>query len=241
MTQEFNIVTDLRGFEVNSILNIIITVFHRHGIPTDQFSVYGPYVDLPRASVLLKKINRSTFSIIGHGYEIHLMSVRNYKIDILSIKCAAKLGIWDEWIKELSKNNRFHEAWLVDADYDFWQNAEDPLQYSTHGRAWNLLPKRSNGLPAPLDQIVIDTSQNPGRRVLHPGYVEAVGSPMWLGRDFWRRTGADPERLRSEGIECCELPGGFLRILVDGGPFSTDQGATGIAQRKLRALLFPDS
>lgn len=60
-------------------------------------------------------------------------------------------------------------AWLADLQYDFWQNAHDPLQYTARNRTFDHLPKKANGLPYPLQQTITDTSSNPGRHVLRKG------------------------------------------------------------------------
>lgn len=97
---------------------------------------------------------------------------------------------------------------------------------------------RSNGLPPPLEQLVVDTSGNPGRRVLREGFVEAVGAVMWLGPSFWPATAAKKEALcAQEWLRCDELQGGVLRITAAGQPFTSAD--TGAVQEGLRVLLFP--
>jgi hypothetical protein len=92
------------------------------------------------------------------------------------------------------------EGWVVDVEYNHWQNAKDPLEYEVAGRDFSQLPTKSNGLPPPLTQMEIDISRNPGRWLLRHGYVEAVGSVMWLSNLFWNRTGRD----RSDGVHSAE-------------------------------------
>jgi hypothetical protein len=101
---------------------------------------------------------------------------------------------------------------------------------------------KSNGLPFPLEQRVIDTSQNPGRRVLRDGYVEAIGSVMWFGEPFWRLTGASKQAVRTaDWLQCEQLNNGVLRVQVADAPFTTGEGASGGLQDRLRSLLFPQS
>lgn len=101
---------------------------------------------------------------------------------------------------------------------------------------------KSNGLPFPLEQQIIDTSQNPGRRILRDGFVEAVGSVMWLGEQFWPLTGASKQTvLAAEWLECEQLANGVLRIQVADAPFRTAEGASGALQDRLRSLLFSHS
>src|SRR5690606_3246620 len=78
---------------------------------------------------------------------------------------------------------------IYDVEYDYWQNAKDPLQYEAVGRDYSHLPMRSNGLPPPVERMEIDTSENPGRWIFREGYIEAVGSVMWLVEPFWDYVG----------------------------------------------------
>jgi hypothetical protein len=94
------------------------------------------------------------------------------------------------WLAPFLAGETFRQARLYDSEYEFWQNAADPLQYQARNRSHEGLPMRSNGFPPPLEQMVIDTSRNPGRRFLRRGFVEGVGCPMWLGETFWSLTGA---------------------------------------------------
>lgn len=109
---------------------------------------------------------------------------------------------WNEIVRPFLGVEGFIQAWLADVEYEFWQNATDPLEYECAGRSFAGLPLKSNGLPAPLNQMEIDTSANPSRIVLKQGYVEAIGSSMWLGDQFWGRVGRDKlESLSSLGVQ----------------------------------------
>jgi len=131
-------------------------------------------------------------------------------------------------------------GWVVDREYDYWQNAHDPLQYEAHGRSYAHLPMKSNELPYPLEQMIIDTSRNPGRRVIRMGYVEAVGHLMWFGEPFWKSTGTSKRTvLAQKWLKCEERPGGILRVQAADQPFTSAEGKQGEIQRRLRQLLFP--
>lgn len=43
----------------------------------------------------------------------------------------------------------FIQAWVSDVEYDFWQNATDPLEYECVGRPLSGLPMKSNGCLPP--------------------------------------------------------------------------------------------
>ena len=98
---------------------------------------------------------------------------------------------------------------------------------------------KSNGLPPPLDQMEIDTSGNPGRNVLRQGYIEAIGSTMWLGSLFWERTGVDKfasiPLLESQGFNVYDC-GKFFKVITSDEVFS--DGSNLEKQCTLRRILF---
>ena len=98
---------------------------------------------------------------------------------------------WDSWVSPFLDELGFVQAWVSDVEYDHGQNASDPIEYTAVGRDYSHLPLKSNGLPFPLEQQVIDTSANPGRWTMRIGYIEAIGSTMWLGKNFWNAVGKE--------------------------------------------------
>ncbi len=126
-----------------------------------------------------------------------------------------------------------------DTLYNHWQNAEDPLVFQVAGRSMDGLPMKSNGLPFPLEQQVVDTSRNPGRRVLRQGYVEAIGHRMWLGPEYFVRVpGVDRDAILNAGwLRISELENGLLEINAADEPFVDD--STTHVQNRLRLMLFP--
>lgn len=131
------------------------------------------------------------------------------------------------------------QAWVADVDYDYWQNATDPLQYEHAGRTLSGLSLKSNGLPPPLHQMEIDTSLNPGRKVFRQGYMEAVGSLMWLGDSFWSKVGTSRGRslsmLKEAGVKVYES-GNADRIVASDAVFRDE--STSKTQKLLRSALF---
>ena len=145
------------------------------------------------------------------------------------------------WVSPFLTVSGFRHAWFYDDQYNYWQNADDPLEYTARGRSYAGLPMKSNGLPPPVNQMIIDTSKNAGRRVIRQGFVEAIGAAMWLGDPFWALTGArKDEVLQQDWLKCTELPGGVLLVQAADAPFATAEGAVGELQRKLRRLFFPN-
>ena len=64
----------------------------------------------------------------------------------------------------------------------------------------------SNGLPPPLEQLNIDTSQNAGVRKLCEGYVEAIGAKMWLTDSFLSLTGKSIDSILNNSSASIEQP-----------------------------------
>jgi hypothetical protein len=145
----------------------------------------------------------------------------------------------DELIsKSIAHDENFVQAHLVDKNYQSLQNMSDPLIFKELGLSTNGLPMKSNGLPFPLEQQIVDTSRNPGRYALKQGYVEVSAAAMWFGDAFWEKvnnTAQDtidllPHEVKLEKEICWKLT-------VNTGLF-TDQ-ATAELQNKIRYALFP--
>lgn len=193
-----------------------------------------------------KYIRRSADAYFGLTLNERLVfdfgNVTNYNLSFVSIHDFVT-GPDDAqaWLEPFLSEPAFIQARLVDDDYEFWQNAADFLHYEVRGRSLEGLPTRSNGLPAPLTRTVVDTSSNPGRRVLRNGYVEAVASPMWLGAPFWPLVGRNKEDVCGmDAWRCADLGNGVTRIDAPGGIFTSADGPSGDLQRRLRAALYPE-
>lgn len=193
-----------------------------------------------------KRIERSGRPHFGVAWSDDRMldysHVTNHELSFVSIEgCIRDEEDAEAWLEPFLGEG-FRQARLFDEEYDFWQNAADPLQYETRGRSYEGLPMRSNGLPPPLEQMVIDTSRNPGRRVLRRGFIEAVGCPMWLGEAFWSITGANRNTICSQRWMRCEtLRGGVVRLRPADAPFTTAEGKAGKLQEQLRRLIYPQA
>ena len=158
-----------------------------------KISYCGRKVELSDITDVVMKSNRKSFRIEVEDFVFDFSSVKAFEHILIVIEKTGENDIswWDEWVSVFFDLAPFTEAYLLDSEYSYWQNATDPLEYSAKGRSCEGLPMQSNGLPSPLDQVEIDISQNPGRRLVKKGYVEAVGAYMWFGEDFWKLVGKD--------------------------------------------------
>jgi hypothetical protein len=237
--EELTIVFRHGRLRVDPALQAINTIFNNHNVEAG-FELYGETMSLTEVLDLLKRTRRRVFNLIGQRFQIRLASARNFQLDLLNIKSLVDLTFsWDEFACEFVGNSNFVMGWVADSDYEYWQNAQDPLQYTAAGRSYADLRVISNNLPPPLTQKIIDISANPGRRILRHGYIEVVGAVMWLGERFWFLTGANRKSVvQSEWLQSSECPGRTIRLQAADECFKTDKGAAGELQVRLRCLLF---
>lgn len=183
-------------------------------------------------------------SVTGEGFELRYASVRSRNHSLLWLKWDEIDVInYDSLIESFSNEMAPVMAWGYNDEYNFWQNANDPLQYETRNRKYDHLPMVPRGDVAPFDkELVIDTSANIGRRVLADGYVECVGGTMYLGSEFWTRTGASPDVVAGLPfvIEHLEI-NCIHKFVFNDSYFRSDSGTEGEIQRELRRALYPNA
>jgi len=237
------IVFKLDTFNVILALEHIQQVFVERGLPLDG-EVDGRSLKLPKVTEWLRKRGSTTFNLVGEAYEFDLGVVRNFNLDFLEIQSVAEPTVsWDAWASPFISDPNFIMAWVADSEYEHWQNAYHPLQYTAVGKSYAHLPMRSNGLPYPLEEQIIDTSANPGRRCLRNGYIEVVGGLMWLGELFWALTGASKDRVDRAfpWLQTSHPTPSVVRIHADEGYFRSAEGISARHQVDLRAVLFPST
>jgi hypothetical protein len=241
--EELTIVFKHATLDAQFALKAIQAELGERHVPSAGFELDEKPVNLAEVWPRLKRAGRNTFNLVGRGFVFDLGSVRNYQLEFLGVKATGEhLSAWDKWIAGFINNPNFVMGWLADVDYEYWQNAHDLLQYTAVGKPHEHLPKKSNGLPPPLEQTIVDTSSNPGRRLLRTGYYEVVGAVMWLGESFWQLTKADKGAVeQAEWLRVSYPVPNVVRIEASLKCFTTAEGTSGELQRKLRTLLFPES
>lgn len=159
-------------------------------IDLDSLTLYGERIEPHTFGAYIDSKRLQHFLVEGSGCTIRYSPVGGYDHCLVTIRCDDGVT-FEEWVALVStlSNQQLVTARVYNVEYEFWQNACDPLQYTARGRAYDHLSLRSNGLPFPLERTIIDTSRNPGRRVLRNGYVEAIGALMVVGRLLPGRTG----------------------------------------------------
>lgn len=145
---------------------------------------------------------------------------------------------WQEWVNLFYNETPFLMAYILDEEYSTWQNAADKLIYNASNKSYKGLPLKSNGLPYPVEQEIIDISGNPCRRIIKLGYVEVIGAQMWLGDGFWKVSPLS----KSEVIDNLENSGikfqnnDLLYIEADAQPFV--EASSKELQHSLRKAIF---
>jgi len=224
--------------DVVAAVEAVVAVLQCSLHTTEPISIYDDVVPIGKLVPLVEKSRRSTIKLFSPTAGVSLGRIRNHNLTRLLIDVLQPLE-WHCIVALLDRLGPVVSARYVDSAYAFWQNAKDTIHYRTLGRSMEGLPMKSNGLPFPLEQQVVDTSQNPGRRILRSGYVEAIGHRMWLGPEYFRRVpGADRDAVRNAAwLRVTETNDGLLEIVAADEPFteSTPQDV----QDRLRRLLFP--
>ncbi|TMP83178.1 hypothetical protein CWB73_02970 [Pseudoalteromonas phenolica] len=180
---------------------------------------------------------------LQHSHQIKFMPLSDWHIDQLIIRGFDELIRAREiWMQQLIEHPYFLMARLMDQDFDEKQN-NDSLQMSEiHDWPHEHLPKISNGKPAPLDEMIIDTRVNPGHWRFKQGYIEGVAAQMWLGDAFFDAVNLEKSALFDvPWLEATELDNGVVHIKAYDTEFNSDQGEQRAIQIKLRKLLFGQS
>jgi hypothetical protein len=159
-----------------------------------------------------------------------------YRLDMKHL--ANSIEVAQSLMEGLIDESGFVQARIYDAEYERWQNAESLTLFEVECAEHAHLPKRSNGLPFPLTQEIVDISKNLGRWVLKSGYIEAVGAVMWVNKSLLQVEGVDEKTLMD--VDCFEVEdlGGVLKIAAYDQCFTSAVGAQAERQALLRKVLF---
>lgn len=230
-------VESISGLQMLALVKGILSKFSSPVV----FFLHGVKVDIKTFEKKILRKESWPSGLVSGGFELRfgVLPAMDYCFLVIEESESHSDTSLEEEVGPIPSVEGFIQAWVSEVEYDFWQNATDPLEYECVGRPLSGLPMKSNGLPPPLDEMEIDTSGNPGRNVLRQGYIEAIGSTMWLGNPFWERAGVDRfasiSLLESEGFEVFEC-GRFCKVVTSDKVFSDD--STLEKQRALRRILF---
>lgn len=217
----------------------LCNVLKEEGLLLEKYELVGK---LKTVSQIEKNLSNGESLIINdHLFSFSFSAPWAGKLQQLVINKDKSVKVnWGLWIKKLSEFGIFVYAWKYDREYSFWQNNEEIESYRLNAKPYEHLPTKPSGVSLPFAQIVIDTGKNPGRNVFKTGYVEAVGSTMWLGDEFFPLTGSNKDTVKSaDWLQVSELKPGILKIQAQENCFTQSEGKEADLQYKLRDLLYP--
>jgi len=190
-------------------------------------------------SQYLLKNKSDSFCIEIKKGSVEFSYVSDFDLSRLDIKkIATSKEVAERLVSELVDDPAFIQARLYDEEYDRWQNMEDIAYYESEGRDHSGLPKKSNGLPFPLERVIIDITGNSGRWELKKGYVESIGSTMWVDKSLANDLGSNISVADSDdGFSVSDL-GHVLKIEVQEECFKSATGDEAEIQDRLRKKLY---
>lgn len=220
-------------------LQMIVGAMRKLGMAM-EFDDHGKQISIESYLTQIERQGKWSGTVEAGGLSFrfgHVTALKHSFISIEEVSAGASVS-WADWVKPFLAENSFVQAWISDVEYDYWQNAKDPLQYEAMGRSYSHLATRSNGLPPPLEQVEIDISGNPGRWSLRSGYVEAIGSTMWFGSPFWKYVGEDRKDalLSASWLDVRSVGNGVIQVIASEHCFYDE--ATEDMQNNLRAVLY---
>ena len=89
-----------------------------------------------------------------------------------------------DFFTRLATINGFNYGYIEDYEFNYWQNAELLYFYEKWNAPHQNLPKKSNGMPFPLEEEIVDISLNFGRNIEHPGMLFAIAPIMWMNKSY---------------------------------------------------------
>lgn len=235
--QRIEIIYELGSQEPTQLWGKIADILDNMG-DRDPLTLYGKKVNTLKLLAEIKKLRGKAFHIENDFFVFHMATVTNFEQILLQIESKQSTGDWwCCWVDEFIKLKGFIQAWIVDSEFNYWQNASDPIEYESRGKSYEGLPMKSNGLPPPLEQLEIDTSNNVGLRKLCDGYVEAIGAKMWFSDRFLSLIGKNIERIASiSGANIEQLGNGVYSLKMSTELFVNESSLE--EQKKLREALY---
>ncbi|BCS88802.1 hypothetical protein [Pseudodesulfovibrio sediminis] len=235
-----NIIFKLKSVLSETLLNRFYDVLRKFELLPKQVHTLNGNLTLNKSLQFAKRRGARGLHISTKTMEIRTGNVANWDHQFLSIKHHTNPNAvpWSDWIKAFSAFEGFLQGWIVNCEYNKWQNCEDLEEHARVGRDLSLFSIIPNSLHQPAPPLIIDITKNPGRRTIRKGLVESVGAEMWFGSEFWERSGANKDEVL--GIDWADVnkeTDGIVHIKAADTPF-TDESPVAI-QHRLRKLLFP--
>lgn len=213
-----------------------------NGFSDDKMNLWGKPVQRARLPMHIGKLTSSDHNfLIEDSSGVVSLEFCDFPMDgyaLASVNVAANEVSWDAWMAPFVGGGKsFIMATIENPSYVAWQNETVYDSFLLH----NIPVPQDRVYPHPNvnGRLMVDVSQNPGRRMMKQGHVEAVASTMWLGSDFWQISPANARLIRAvDWLQVIDLPNGNLKVVAQDKVFTSSDGAEGELQVKLRQLLF---
>lgn len=227
-----------RGVDLLSLIQNVAHALSETGASTAGFATAGRNADLLSWIDSMRRWKRRPIRFSRDDLDIQFAILERYNLEFFYLKLDERYAV-EDWAPNFVSDPALVMGWHADYDYDYWQNADDFLEYQAAGRPIAGLPTKRRNMPPPLDALIIDTSNNPGRSTLRDGFVEVVASTMWLGDKFWALTDAKRDQVINENwLNHSKVAPNVIKIVAWPGPFTSSEGASADRQIRLRRLLF---
>lgn len=237
--EKLEIVFQYDGLDGQKIMDIILVLFEKFGFQK-KFFLHDKNIPINKLAKKIKEKGGWPTGIASEDFEFRygVVGNRDQSFFYIKEKLPGLVADWGAWVSSFLKENNFIQAWICDVEYDYWQNVISPDTYRLAGKEYLHLPTKSNGLPYPLERLIMDNSQNPGRWEFRMGYLEAIGSTMWLGEHFWNYVGqAKKQKLFNESwIRTEVLENGVVKLIAADECFMDE--STTDKQNRLREVLY---
>lgn len=226
------------GITARRMFDTILAILESHGHAPALYDNLDGMLAVANYKTYLDARSKPSFDVSCEGLrcEYRTHAARNFSVLNITQFENEPILAWADWAAALAPLPGFAQAILMDEAYDLFQNATFLSVHTRAGRSVDglvLEPAEEGTLSRR-----VNTSRNPGRRRDGYGYLEAVGSTMWLGQGFWRIAGKETKRglLDGEWPEAVETDGGVLRVLA--APRCFADGDDPEVQYRLRELVY---
>lgn len=196
-------------------------------------------ISLEKLDQLVSRSNRWPGTIMSNRGTFRYTELDSNGVAIIICKSIEKLDdVFEEIIQRQGHMAGLVSARIADENYEFWQNARDISEYEFRGRDHSLLPKKSNRFRPPLDEIIIDTDNNPGLKVFQLGYIETVGRRIYVSKE-----GALFSKIANASVLTAagwRVEEGSRSVLIEVADDVFTEGGSFELQNRLRSAVFTD-
>ena len=227
------------GDRLNAIeaANSLMDLFVAHYGSQVDIQHYDEKLRLYELPDRIRSAQRRSFLLEVNSLEVRFAFLPNYDHACVIIEDTEDFTTdWLAYVNCFRSRTDLFSICTYDRRYECWQNMTDPRVLTNMGLPTDDLTIFHDEM-FDIDQV--DTTGNPGRRVLQHGYVEAIGAEMWLGAGYQHFFPGVEQRLPDDWIAARNDT--TLHIVSYPTFFTQPHGEQREVQDTLRAVLFPPS